>query len=97
DRRRRAARRRPPHPRRRRAHRRAVAIGGDELRRLAFPHLHVELTPWLVWLWNVRHEHAVSDALTTWLLAESLAVGDTQAIETHAKNASLPLPARTAH
>ena len=76
------------------AHRRAVRIGGDALRRLAFPHLHEELTPWLVWLWNHRDEHAVSDALTCWLLAESIAVGDTQAIETHAKNATLPLPAR---
>jgi hypothetical protein len=78
------------------AHQRAVRIGGDALRRLAFPHLHEELTPWLVWLWNHRSEHAVSDALTCWLLAESLAVGDAQAIETHAKNATLPLPARHA-
>ena len=78
------------------AHRRAVLIGGEPLRRLAFPHLHEELTPWLVWLWNHRDEHAVSDALTCWLLAESLAVGDAQAIETHAKNATLPLPARHA-
>jgi hypothetical protein len=78
------------------AHRRAVRIGGDPLRRLAFPHLHEELTPWLVWLWNQRGEHAVSDALTCWLLSEALAVGDTQAIETHAKNATLPLPLRHA-
>ena len=76
------------------AHLRASRIGGDALRRLAFPHLHEELTPWLIWLWNDRHEHVLSDALTTWLLAEALAVGDTQAIELHAKNASLPLPAR---
>ena len=31
-----------------------------------------KLTPWLVWLWNARQEHAISDALTCWLLAESL-------------------------
>jgi len=78
------------------AHRRAVDVGGDELRRLGFPHLHTELTPWLVWLWNERREHALSDALTTWLLAEALAVGDAQAIETHARNASMPLPSRQA-
>ncbi len=76
------------------AHVRASRLGGAELRRLAFPHLHEALTPWLVWLWNERHEHAISDALTCWLLAEALAVGDAQAIETHGKNASLPLPAR---
>src|SRR5206468_2104640 len=34
------------------AHRRAARIGGDEVRRLAFPHVHGDLTPWLVWLWN---------------------------------------------
>ncbi len=79
----------------REAHGRACRIGGLELRRLAFPHLHAELTTWGVGLWNDRKEHALSDAITIWLLAEALAVGDAQAIDCHARNASLPIPARS--
>lgn len=75
-------------------HARACRIGGAALRQLAFPHLHAELTAWGVGLWNDRHEHVLSDAITYWLLAEALAVGDAQAIETHARNASLPIPSR---
>jgi hypothetical protein len=77
----------------RRAHQRAIRIGGAELRRLAFPHLHEELTSWLVWLWNQRDQHVLSHAMTCWLLAEALAVGDAQAIEAHARNAALTIPA----
>ncbi len=76
------------------AHARACRIGGEPLRRLAFPHLHEELTRWGVGLWNDRGEHVLSDAITYWLLAEALAVGDAQAIDCHARNASLAIPAR---
>lgn len=71
------------------AYHHAARQGGVELERLAFPHAHAELTSWSVWLWNDRHEHAISHGMTTWLYEQALAVGDAQAIELHGKNARL--------
>ncbi|HEY1553913.1 MAG TPA: hypothetical protein VGF94_03710 [Kofleriaceae bacterium] len=73
----------------------AVAAGGLELRRLAFPHAYTTGTQMAVWLWNARKEYALSHAISAWLLAEALAVGDTEAIELCTRNARLAVPTRT--
>jgi hypothetical protein len=78
------------------AYRRAAEAGGLELRRLAYPHAHAALTKLAVWLWNDRREHVLSHAVSSWLLAEALAVGDAQAIEVHTGNTALAIPPRAA-
>jgi hypothetical protein len=75
----------------------AVASGGLELRRLAFPHVYSKGTSMAVWLWNARDEYAISHAISRWLLAEALAVGDTEAIELCTRNTRLAVPTRTGH
>ncbi len=72
-----------------------VAAGGMDLRRLAFPHAYSTGTAMSVWLWNTRKEYVLSHAISTWLLAEALAVGDTQAIDTCTQNTRLAVPTRT--
>jgi hypothetical protein len=61
---------------------------------LLFPHAHTALNRLAVWLWNERKEHVLSQAISEWLLAEALAVGDAQAIELHQSNAAIGIPAR---
>jgi hypothetical protein len=78
----------------RRDYDRAAVAGGLELRRLAFVHAHVAVGRVAVWLWNDRGEHVLSHAMSAWLAGEALAVGDAQAVETHATNARLRLPRR---
>ncbi len=73
----------------------AVASGGLELRRLAFPHAYSKGTSMAVWLWNSRNEYALSHAISTWLLDEALAVGDTEAIDLCTRNTRLTVPTRT--
>jgi hypothetical protein len=73
----------------------AVAAGGLELRRLAFPHAYSKGTSMAVWLWNTRNEYALSHAISKWLLGEALAVGDTEAIELCSRNVKLTVPTRT--
>ncbi len=46
------------------------------------------------WLWNTRHEHVLSHAISRWLLAEAIAVGDAEAIELGHRNCSLTVPTR---
>ena len=46
------------------------------------------------WLWNTRNEYALSHAISTWLLDEALAVGDTEAIELGHATAALRVPTR---
>jgi hypothetical protein len=46
------------------------------------------------WLWNTRNEYALSHAISTWLLAEALAVGDAEAIELGHRNCGLHVPHR---
>ena len=65
---------------------RAFKLGGLELRRLAFPTVHPDVCKLAVWLWNVRHERPIANAIFTWLYAEAQAVGDAQAIELERKN-----------
>ena len=49
-----------------------------------------------MWLWNDRREYVLSHAVSSWLLAEALAVGDAQAIEVHTGNTALAIPPRAA-
>ena len=72
----------------------AVAAGGPELRRLAFPHAWSTGNSMAVWLWNTRSEYALSHAISRWLLDEALAVGDAEAIELGHKNCRLTVPTR---
>ncbi len=73
----------------------AVAAGGIDLRRLAFPHAYSKGSSMAVWLWNTRNEYALSHAISKWLLGEALAVGDTEAIELCSRNVRLTVPTRT--
>jgi hypothetical protein len=72
----------------------AVEAGGVELRRLAFPHAFSTGNSMAAWLWNTRHEYALSHAISKWLLDEALAVGDTEAIELGHRNCNLEVPTR---
>jgi hypothetical protein len=73
----------------------AVAAGGLELRRLAFPHAYTTGTQMAAWLWNARKEYALSHAISKWLLDEALAVGDTEAIDLCTRNTRLAVHTRT--
>jgi len=72
----------------------AVAAGGTDLRRLAFPHAYSTGTSMAAWLWNSRSEYALSHAISKWLLDEALAVGDAEAIELGHRNVGLYVPTR---
>lgn len=72
----------------------AVAAGGLELRRLAFPHAFSTGSNMAAWLWNSRNEYAVSHAISKWLLSEALIVGDTEAIELGHRNCRLDVITR---
>jgi hypothetical protein len=72
----------------------AVAAGGLELRRLAFPHAFSKGSNMAAWLWNKRGEYALSHAISKWLLSEALVVGDTEAIELGHRNCALSVPTR---
>jgi hypothetical protein len=65
---------------------RAAGLGGIELRRLAFPHVHHTVCKLAVWLWNQREEHVMANAMFRWLLDEALSVGDAEAIELQSRN-----------
>lgn len=72
----------------------AVAAGGVDLRRLAFPHAYRCANRMAVWLWNTRDEYALAHAMHRWLLREALAVGDVEAIELCTRNARLAVNTR---
>jgi hypothetical protein len=65
---------------------RAVAIGGPSLRRVAYTRIHPDVGKLAVWLWNVRSERAVANALFQWLFDEAVAVGDEEAIALEGDN-----------
>ncbi len=65
---------------------RAASLGGIEMRRLAFHHVHHTVCKLAVWLWNERKEHLMANAMFRWLLTEAMAVGDTEAIELQSRN-----------
>jgi hypothetical protein len=73
----------------------AVAAGGLDLRRLAFPHAYTTGTQMAAWLWNTRKEYALSHAISKWLLGEALAVGDSEAIDLCTRNTRLAVQTRT--
>ncbi|MFT3700399.1 MAG: hypothetical protein QM831_45055 [Kofleriaceae bacterium] len=73
----------------------AVAAGGLDLRRLAFPHAYKMGNSMGAYLWNTRNEYALSHAIFVWLYNEALAVGDTEAIEMLARNSRLAVSTRT--
>ena len=73
----------------------AATAGGLELRRLAFPHAYSKGNSMAVWLWNTRSEYALSHAISRWLLAEAMKVGDSEAIELCTRNVKLSVPTRT--
>lgn len=79
----------------RQSYRDVVASGGEELRRLAFPHVFNAANRAAVVLWNERDELSIAHAILAWELAESNAVGDSAAIELAAKNAKLKFTTRT--
>jgi hypothetical protein len=68
------------------SYRRATAIGGNELRRLAFSKLKNEIWGHAYWLSNTRGQTTLAHAMYSWLLAEAEAVGDTRATDPLAKN-----------
>ncbi|MEO8699620.1 MAG: hypothetical protein ABI867_06230 [Kofleriaceae bacterium] len=72
----------------------AASAGGTELRRLAFPHAFSTGSNMAAWLWNARNEYVVSHAISKWLLAEAMAVGDAEAIELGHRNCKLNVPTR---
>jgi hypothetical protein len=72
----------------------ATHAGGLELRRLAFPHAYATGSHMAAWLWNARKEYVASHAISAWLLAEALAVGDAEAIELCTRNVALRVPTR---
>jgi len=72
----------------------ACSAGGDELRRLAFPHAFSTGSNMAAWLWNEHKEYALSHAISRWLLDEARAVGDTEAIELGHRNCSLTIHTR---
>lgn len=67
-------------------HRRAASLGGSDLRRLVFPHVHNVTCKMAVWLWNERREYFLANAMFHWLLQEAVAVGDAEAIELQRRN-----------
>lgn len=64
----------------------AVAVGGLELRRLAFQEVHAPACALAVWLWNDRNERALGNAMFHWLLAEAIVVDDAEAIQLQERN-----------
>lgn len=67
-------------------HTRAAGLGGLELRRLVFPHVHAVACKMAVWLWNECMQHFLANAMFRWLLDEAVAVGDAEAIELQRRN-----------
>lgn len=68
------------------AYERGVALGGPELRYLAFTKVHSDVCALAVWLFNDRKERPIGNAMFRFLLAEATAVGDTEGIELQTKN-----------
>lgn len=68
------------------AYERGVALGGPELRYLAFTKVHADLCALAVWLFNDRKERPIGNAMFRFLLDEARAVGDTEAIELQTRN-----------
>lgn len=68
---------------------RAAATGGLESRRVAFAVLEHEVCNLGVWLFNVREEKPLANALFRWLAAEAEAVGAAESARVNRVNAAL--------
>lgn len=68
------------------AYERGIALGGPELRYLAFTKVHSDVCALAVWLFNDRKERLIGNAMFRFLLAEAHAVGDAEGIELQTKN-----------
>jgi hypothetical protein len=64
----------------------AAEVVGMEFRRLAFTKVHPDVCHLGVWLFNVRKERPIANAMFRWLLAEAEALGDTRAADLQRKN-----------
>jgi hypothetical protein len=64
----------------------AAALGGIDLRRLAFADVHVAACALGARLWNVRHERALGNAIFRFLLDEARIVDDAEAIDLQTRN-----------
>ena len=67
-------------------HQRAAAVGGIELRRMVFPHVHQVGCKYAVWLWNQRTQHLMANEMFRWLLGEATIVGDSEAMALQERN-----------
>lgn len=67
-------------------HQRAAAVGGIELRRMVFAHVHQVGCKYAVWLWNQRTQHLMANEMFRWLLGEAVIVGDSEAAELQRRN-----------
>jgi hypothetical protein len=68
---------------------RAAAMGGDELRRIAFAIAQADVCNHAVWLFNVQKEKPVANVIMQWLLSEARAVGNAEGVELHQKNVGI--------
>lgn len=68
------------------AYERGVHLGGPELRYLAFTKVHSDVCALAVWLFNVRKEKPIANAMFRFLLKEATTVGDSEAISLQTKN-----------
>jgi hypothetical protein len=61
-------------------------LGGGELTRVAFAHIHDPLCNVAVWLWDERGEIGIAHAMFRWLGNEAVLAGDEQAAELQRRN-----------
>jgi len=76
-------------------YRKAIALGGAEIRRLAFTSMYNGVTWQSVWLYNERGERPIAHGMFRWMLGEATAAGDQPAIQAQTNNVGL-LPERIA-
>jgi hypothetical protein len=65
---------------------RVCKVGGRDLQRVAFSQIHDPLCNLAVWLWEVRGETAIANAMFRWLLHEAVVAGDEASIALQRKN-----------
>ncbi len=61
-------------------------VGGEQVRRLAFPTLEKQLGRLALWVWQVHDERGFADAIFLWLLREAEALGNTASADTYRHN-----------
>lgn len=71
------------------AHEKVVALGGLEVRRLAFAHSYFTISHMAVWLYDKRDERPMAHAMFRWMFQEATALDDAEAIKSQAHNVSL--------